>query len=86
MCREDLDRKLQIKNLNLETKILKPKNWPFITTVLDVTLQSASTMKMEAKGLRNADICETLRRHIPEDTSLYTQRRENVKYHISVYC
>jgi hypothetical protein len=59
-----------------------------MTTVLDVTLQSASTLKMEAMFLRKAGICETSRRHVPEDSSLYTHRRENVKYHnfFSVYC
>jgi hypothetical protein len=52
-----------------------------MTTVLDVTPQSASTLKMEAKFLRNADICEIARRHIPQDSSLYTHSRKNVKYH-----
>ena len=53
-----------------------------MTTVPDVTPPSASTQKMEAMFFRNADICETSRRHILEDSSLYTHRRENVKYHI----
>lgn len=59
-----------------------------MTTVLDMTPQSASTLKMEVKFLRNADVCETARRHIPEDSSPYTHRRENLKYHFffSVYC
>ena len=57
-----------------------------MTTVLDVTPQSASTLK-ETNFFRNADIRETSRRHIPEDSSLYTHYRENVKYHnFFVYC
>jgi len=51
-----------------------------------VTSPSASTTKMEATFLRNADICETSRRNIPEDSSLYNHRRQNVKYHKFFFC
>jgi hypothetical protein len=51
-----------------------------MTTVLGVTPQPASTLKIKAKLFRNA-ICESARRHIPGEISLYTHRRECVKYH-----
>jgi hypothetical protein len=52
-----------------------------MTTVLGVTPQPASTLKIKAKLFRNADICESARRHIPGEISLYTHHRECVKYH-----
>jgi hypothetical protein len=69
-------------------------------TVLDVTpysfldiavpegllSQSTSTLTMEAKLLRNADISQTTRRHVPQNCSLHIHRRDNVKSQKKLFC